>query len=125
MGRFNHYLIINNWLLKQAKCQPHEIVITMESTGIYHEAIALVLPSSGFQIIISNPGKAKKFSQSLGLVHKTDKLDSYMLARYGDAQYERVLLSIKRMIIGIGRGLTASLPPHHPAYGSVLGGSNS
>ncbi|OBU23009.1 IS110 family transposase [Photobacterium aquimaris] len=84
------YFIINDWLLKQAKCQPHEIVITMESTGVYHEAIALFLHSSGFQIIISNPGKAKKFSQSLGLVHKTDKLDSYMLARYGDAQYEHV-----------------------------------
>lgn len=52
------------------------------------QVIALFLHTSGFQIIISNPGKAKKFSQSLGLIHKTDKSDSYMLARYGNAQYE-------------------------------------
>ncbi|WP_414478092.1 IS110 family transposase [Photobacterium damselae] len=38
---------------------------------------------------MSNPGKAHKFSQSLGLVHKTDESDSYMLALYGDAQRER------------------------------------
>ena len=86
------YAIINDWLLKQARCPPEEIVITMESTGVYHEAIALYLHTSGFQIIISNPGKAKKFFQSLGLIHKTDKSDSYMLARYGDAQYEHVSL---------------------------------
>ena len=82
------YSIINDWVLKLSKCQPNEVVITMESTGVYHEAIALYLHTSGFQIIISNPGKAKKFSQSLGLIHKTDKSDSYMLARYGNAQYE-------------------------------------
>ena len=57
----------------------HEIVTTMESTGVYHEAIALFLHTSSFQVILTNPGKAKNFSQSLELVHKTDKLDSYML----------------------------------------------
>lgn len=86
------YSAIHDWVLKQAGCQPNEVVITMESTGVYHEAIALYLHSAGFQIIISNPGKAKKYSQSLGLIHKTDKSDSYMLARYGDAQYEHIPL---------------------------------
>ncbi|EQC1412835.1 IS110 family transposase [Providencia rettgeri] len=86
------YSAIHDWVLKLARCQPNEVVITMESTGVYHEAIALYLHSVGFQIIISNPGKAKKYSQSLGLIHKTDKSDAYMLARYGDAQYEHVSL---------------------------------
>ena len=71
------YLAINDWILKLSKCQPNDIVITMESTGVYHEAIALYLYSMGFQIFISNPGKAKKFSQALGLIHKTDKSDAY------------------------------------------------
>ena len=30
------------------------------------------------------------FTHNTELFHKTDKLDSYMLARYGDAQYEHV-----------------------------------
>ncbi|MEQ4664194.1 transposase [Providencia rettgeri] len=83
---------IHDWVLKLAGCQPSEVVITMESTGVYHKAIALYLHSAGFQTIISNPGKAKKYLQSLGLIHKTDKSDACMLARYGDAQYEHVPL---------------------------------
>ena len=86
------YLAINDWILKLSKCQPNDIVITMESTGVYHEAIALYLYTMGFQIFISNPGKAKKFSQALGLIHKTDKSDAYMLARYGAAQNEQIHL---------------------------------
>ncbi|WP_368502012.1 transposase [Photobacterium sp. 1_MG-2023] len=72
---------LNSWLLKTAKCKAEDILITLESTGIYHESIAFCLHMAGFLVHISNPGKAKKFSQSLGLVHKTDKSDSYMLHR--------------------------------------------
>ncbi len=60
----------------------------MEYTGVYHEAIALYLYTMGFQIFISNPGKAKKFLQALGLIHKTDKSDEHMLPRYGASQNE-------------------------------------
>lgn len=34
--------------------------------------------------------KAKNYSQSLGLIHKIDKSDSYKLAQYGYAQYEHI-----------------------------------
>ncbi|GAD91431.1 putative transposase, partial [Vibrio halioticoli NBRC 102217] len=80
---------ISAWLLKFSRCKAQDILITMESTGVYHESIALYLHLAGFKVFISNPGKAKKFSQSLGLTHKTDKTDSYMLALYGDAQGNR------------------------------------
>ncbi|EPJ0794681.1 IS110 family transposase [Vibrio vulnificus] len=83
---------LNSWLLKIAKCKAEDILITMEATGVYHEPIAFYLHMAGFLVFISNPGKAKKFSQSLGLVHKTDKSDSYMLALYGDAQGSRAHL---------------------------------
>jgi transposase len=45
-------------------------------------------------IFLSNPGKAKKFAQSLGLVHKTDKSDAAMLAKYGSIQLDNVALWI-------------------------------
>lgn len=67
------YPSICDWILKLSQNKPEKIVITMESTGVYHEAIALHLNSSGFKVIIANLGKAKKFSQSLGLIHKSDK----------------------------------------------------
>ncbi|MBQ4889717.1 transposase [Shewanella sp. MMG014] len=46
----------------------------------------------GFSIFTSTSGKGKKFSQALGLIHKTDKSDSFMLARYGAAQNEHIHL---------------------------------
>lgn len=52
----------------------------MESTGVYHESVALHLYMAGFLVFISTPGKAKKLPQSLGLVHKTDKSDEFILA---------------------------------------------
>ncbi|MDF9401357.1 hypothetical protein EYW48_18790 [Vibrio sp. 1180_3] len=67
---------ISHWLQKVSKCQPEDTLVTMESTGVYHESIALYLHAVGFRVFISNPGKAHKFSQSLGLVHKTDESDS-------------------------------------------------
>ncbi len=47
-----NYFVINDWLLKQAKCQPHEIVITMESMGVYPKPLVLFLYTSGFQVIL-------------------------------------------------------------------------
>lgn len=44
------------------------------------------LHEEGFNIFVSNPGRAKKFAQSLGLLHKTDKSDAAMLAKYGSLQ---------------------------------------
>jgi transposase len=51
---------------------------------------AYYLYSQGFQIFLSNPGKAKKFAQSLGLVHKIDKSDTAMLAKYGSIQLDNI-----------------------------------
>ncbi|UKA31848.1 transposase (plasmid) [Photobacterium damselae subsp. damselae] len=79
----------SRWLIKVSKCKPKDTLITMESTDVYHESIALYLHAVGFHVFISSSGKAHKFSQLLGLVHKTDQSDSYIPALYGDAQRER------------------------------------
>ncbi|MFB1077678.1 IS110 family transposase [Photobacterium damselae] len=31
---------ISRWLIKVSKCKPEDTLITMESTGVYHESIA-------------------------------------------------------------------------------------
>ena len=69
-----------------------ETLITVEATGIYHEAIVHFLYEEGFQVFVANPGRAKKFAQSLGLLHKTDKSDAAMLAKYGSLQADNVQL---------------------------------
>ncbi len=80
------YISAVEWLTKTIDYAPGTMLITLEATGVYHEGIAYYLYSQGFRMFISNPGKAKKFALSLGLVHKTDKSDAAMLAKYGSIQ---------------------------------------
>lgn len=81
-----------DWLLKNLKVPANEIVVTLEPTGVYHEALMYFLHECGFQVLLVNPGKAKKFAESLNQIHKTDKLDSISLARYGHAQHHKLAL---------------------------------
>ena len=77
------YISDVEWLTKTIDCAPGTMLITLEATGLYHEGIAYYLYSQSFRMFISNPGKAKKFAQSLGFVHKSD---AAMLAKYGSVQ---------------------------------------
>lgn len=74
---------LSTWIKKVTKLYPKDICITLESTGVYHESLIYFLHNEGFNIFLANPGKAKKYADSIGLKHKTDKLDSYMLAKFG------------------------------------------
>lgn len=79
-----------DWLLKNYKVSPADIVVVVEPTGIYHEALMYALHEKGIKILLVNPGKAKKYAESVNLLHKTDKMDAIMLAYYGHAQYSRL-----------------------------------
>lgn len=79
-----------DWLLKNTKASPADIVVVVEPTGIYHEALMYALHEKGIKILLVNPGKAKKYAESINLLHKTDKMDAIMLAYYGHAQYNRL-----------------------------------
>lgn len=81
-----------DWLLKNLKVPAEGIVITLEPTGVYHEALLYFLHDCGFQVLLVNPGKAKKFAESLNQIHKTDKLDAVTLAWYGHAQHHKLTL---------------------------------
>lgn len=74
---------ISEWILKNTQVAPDQTLITAEPTGVYHEACIYFLHEQGFNIYLANPGKAKKFAQAIGLMHKTDKSDAFALARYG------------------------------------------
>ena len=79
-----------DWLLNNLKVPAEDIVITLEPTGVYHEALMYFLHDCGFQVLLVNPGKAKKFAESLNQIHKTDKLDAVTLAWYGHAQQHKL-----------------------------------
>ena len=81
-----------DWLLNNLKVPAQDIVITLEPTGVYHEALMYFLHDCGFQVLLVNPGKARKYAQSLNQIHKTDKLDAVTLAWYGHAQQHKLTL---------------------------------
>ena len=83
---------VADWLLKNLKVPAEDIVITLEPTGVYHEALMYFLHDCGFQVLLVNPGKARKYAESLNQIHKTDKLDAVTLAWYGHAQQHKLTL---------------------------------
>ena len=81
------FVTIEKWLLNTTKSAASELVITLEPTGVYHEALMYFLHEQGFNIILANPSKAKKYADALNIIHKTDKSDATMLAHYGCAKH--------------------------------------
>ena len=72
-----------SWVLKNTNTSPENITIVVEPSGIYHEGLIHFLHEQQFKILMVNPGKAKKYADAINLVHKTDKSDAFMLAKYG------------------------------------------
>ena len=81
-----------DWLLKNTKAVTEEIIVALEPTGVYHEALMYFLHDCGFKVLLVNPGKAKKYADSVNMIHKTDKLDAIMLAYYAHDQHNKLML---------------------------------
>ncbi len=79
-----------NWLFKNTQASAEDIVVVLEPTGIYHEGLMYALHDKGIKVLLVNPGKAKKYAESINLLHKTDKTDAIMLAYYGHAQKQQL-----------------------------------
>jgi transposase len=60
-----------------------ELVVIMEATGVYYEALAWALHCSGRLVTVVLPNRAKKFIQSLGFKSKNDLIDAKALAHMG------------------------------------------
>jgi len=69
--------------LRDVKGSSDHITVVMEATGVYHEAAAHYLHQSGISVAIVNPAQVKDFGKGLAVRTKTDRMDSWVLARYG------------------------------------------
>lgn len=69
------------WLTKN-HIPHHQLHVTMEATGVYHELAATLLHDAGVCVSIANPAQVKYFGQGLAVRTKTDGVDSQVLARY-------------------------------------------
>lgn len=64
--------------------------IALESTGRYHERLALAAHAKGFVVYLLNPRDVRHYARAMGMRGKTDRLDAQILARY--AAHERAEL---------------------------------
>lgn len=81
---------LGQWLEQNTGKLPGDIHITLEATGIYHEALAYALHGMGFQVSVINPAYVRDFAKGLGVRSKTDRKDSMVLARYGATTHPRL-----------------------------------
>jgi len=57
--------------------------VVVEATGRYHRLCHRHLHNAGFCVAVMNPYRTRRFSDVLGQLAKTDKIDARMLAQFG------------------------------------------
>ena len=57
--------------------------VVMEATGRYHRKVHQCLHDRGFEVVLVNPLRARRFAEAMGYLAKTDRVDALMLARLG------------------------------------------
>lgn len=78
------------WLIKNVTTELGDIHVSLEATGVYHEALSYALFEMRLQVSVINPAYVRDFAKGLGVRSKTDKKDSMILARYGALTHPRL-----------------------------------
>ena len=58
--------------------------IVIEHTGNYQKEVVRYLQKHNLKVCVVNPGNVRNFAKAAGIIAKTDKIDAYVLAKYGD-----------------------------------------
>ena len=61
----------------------HVSRVVMEATGRYHRRVHQGLHDRGYEVVLINPLRARRFAEGAGFLAKTDRVDALMLARLG------------------------------------------
>lgn len=99
LSHSKQYLKINNQDLdikelgKQLKEEGIELVI-LESTGGYENNLIELLQRAKLRVARVNPRQMRDFAKSQGILAKTDKLDSKVIAQYGLVSQPREVISL-------------------------------
>jgi transposase len=73
--------------LLAAFCHSHQVaLVAMEATGGYEQQAFAQLSAAGLPVAILNPRAVRQFSQSMGRLEKTDRIDAGMIAWYAEVK---------------------------------------
>ena len=70
---------LSQWLLNR----PHPAIVC-EATGGYEAMMALRLHQLGLRVSVVNPRPVRDLARALSKLAKTDPIDAYVIAKYGD-----------------------------------------
>lgn len=59
-------------------------IIVVEATGGYEIPVSADLAAAGLPVAVVNPRQVRNFARGLGKLAKTDRIDAYILARFGE-----------------------------------------
>ena len=74
------HAVLIDWLKQQLNPR-----VVCEATGGYERGVVAALLEAGIEVCVVQPGRARAFAESEGLLAKTDHLDALLLRRYGKA----------------------------------------
>jgi transposase len=60
-------------------------LVIMEATGGLERLVQSVLEEAGLPVRVVNPRQSRNFANALGVLAKTDAIDAFVLARYGES----------------------------------------
>ena len=75
---------ISSLVEQMQKLDPELIVV--EATGGYQRRVVEALFHAGLSVSVVNPARVRQFARACGLLAKTDKLDAFVLAEFGQTQ---------------------------------------
>jgi transposase len=100
--------------LTQRLLEPAPKLIVIEATGGLEIPLAAALAGAGLPVVIVNPRQVREFARATGRLAKTDKIDAFILALFGErvrpelrplpdevAQAFDALLARRRQLVGM------------------------
>lgn len=71
---------------KRQQLHAEQVLLVIEPTGGYEQALARFALNLGWQVSLPNPHQVRQWAKGIGMRAKTDRQDAILLARYGAIQ---------------------------------------
>lgn len=75
-------------LVEKMKMQKPELIV-VEATGGYQREVVMAIYEAGLPVAVVNPSRVRQYARAKGLIAKTDKLDAFVLAEFGEGMKPR------------------------------------
>lgn len=58
-------------------------LVVLEASGGYEQDIATRVVDAGLPLVMANPSRVRSHAKAIGFLAKTDAIDAYVIARFG------------------------------------------